>query len=370
MDNKKIRAVGALVLVVIWAALTGFAWFSPAKEQSEAERRPLLQMPQISGEAIMDGSFMSDFGSASLDQFPLRDTFRSVKALFHKYVLGHTDNNGYFYKDGYLAVQDLTLDQEAVQKKLDALNMVYQNFIAPNQANCYVSIVPDKSYYLSGQYGYPSLDYAQLISTVQKELSWGEYIDITDTLELSDYYRTDTHWRQEALIPTAQKLANAMGVSGPKAEDFTAEKIEKPFYGVYHAQAALPVPADEMYILRSELLDSLKISVDMSYQADIYDRSKLDSDDQYNIYLSGAKTGFVTIDNPNAASEKTLVIFRDSFGSSIAPLFVQDYSKVILIDLRVFSRMSMGMVAENFADADVLVLLSTLAMNNADEAFK
>ena len=369
MDNKKIRAIGALVLVVIWAALTGFAWLSPAKERSEAERRPLLQMPQISGETIMDGSFMADFGSASLDQFPLRDTFRSMKALFHNYVLNHTDNNGYFYKDGYLAVQDLKLDKEAVQKKLGALNMVYSSVIAPNNANCYVSIVPDKSYYLSEQYGYPSLDYAQLISTVQAELSWGEYIDITDTLELSDYYRTDTHWRQEALIPTAQKLSQAMGVTGPKTEDFTAEKIEQPFYGVYHAQAALPVPADEMYILRSQLLDSLQITVDGSTSV-IYDMDKLNSDDQYNIYLSGAKTGLVTIENPNAATDKTLVIFRDSFGSSIAPLFVQDYSKVMLVDLRVFSRMGMGMIAENFADADVLILLSTLALNNADEAFK
>ena len=370
MDNKKIRAAGAAVLVVIWAALTGFAWFSPAKEHSEAERRPLLQMPQLSGEAILDGSFMADFGSASLEQFPLRDTFRSVKALFHNYVLNHTDNNGYFYKDGYLAVQDLTLDREAVQKKLDVLNAVYSSFLAPGNANCYISVVPDKSYYLAGQYGYPSLDYAELIAAVQASLPWGEYIDITDTLELSDYYRTDTHWRQEALIPTAQKLANAMGAAGPRAEDFTAEKLEQPFYGVYHAQAALPVPADELYVLRSELLDSLQIEVDMSYRSDIYDMSKLSSEDPYNIFLSGAKTGYVTIQNPDAATDKTLVIFRDSFGSSIAPLFVQDYRQVILIDLRVFSRMSLGMVADSFADADVLILLSTLALNNADEAFK
>ncbi len=370
MDNKKIRAIGAAVLLVIWAALTGFAWFSPAKERSEAERRPLLQMPELTAEGILDGSFMTDFGAASLDQFPLRDTFRSVKALFHSYVLQHCDNNGYFYKDGYLAVQDLTLNEEAVHKKLDALNFVYNQFLATSGASCYVSIVPDKSYYLSEKYGYPAMDYNQLTAMVTEQLSWGQYIDITDTLELSDYYRTDTHWRQEALIPTAQKLMQAMGGSGPSAGDFTAEQLEAPFYGVYYAQAALPISADEMVILRSDLLDSLEITVDMSYTAPVYDMTKLDSEDAYNIYLSGAKTGYVTIQNPNALSDKTLIVFRDSFGSSIAPLFVQDYSQVILIDLRVFSRMSMGMIAENFADADVLVLLSTLAMNNADEAFK
>ena len=370
MNHKKIRAAGAAVLLVIWAVLTGFAWFSPAKERSEAERRPLQQMPEITVDSIMDDSFMADFGSASLDQFPLRDTFRQIKALFHNYVLNHSDNNGYFYKDGYLAVQDLTLNEEAVQQKLDALNWVYQQVIAASGANCYVSIVPDKSYYLAQQYGYPSLDYEAMFSMVQESLFWGNYIDITDTLELSDYYYTDTHWRQEALLPTAQKLLQSMGVIGPNAADFTSEKIEKPFYGVYHAQAALPVSPDEMYVLRSELLDSLKIGIDMRYESDIYDMSKLDSEDQYNIYLSGAKTGYVTIQNPNASNSKTLIVFRDSFGSSIAPLFVQDYSQVILIDLRVFSRMGMGMIADSFANADVLVMLSTLAMNNADEAFK
>lgn len=368
MDNKKIRAIGAAVLVAVWTLLVGFAWFSPAKESSEAERRPLKQMPTISLETMLDGSFMKDFESGSLDQFPLRDTFRQIKALFHRFALQQTDNNGYYYKDGYLAVQELTMDEEALQKKLDVLNWVYNTHIAPAGGKCYVSVVPDKGYYLSQMYGYPSLDYEAMFDRIEGGLSFAETIGITDTLELSDFYYTDTHWRQEALLPTAQKIAQSMGVAGPKAEDFTAVKVEKPFYGVYYAQAALPVQPDEMYVLRSDLLDSLKISVEMSYEADVYDLSQLDSDDQYNIFLSGAKKGYVTIENPNATTDKKLVVFRDSFGSSIAPLLVQDYASVTLIDLRVFSRMSLGMV--DFADADVLFLLSTLAMNNADEAFK
>ena len=41
--DKKIRAVGTALLVLIWLALTGFAWFGQRTEVSEAERRPLAQ---------------------------------------------------------------------------------------------------------------------------------------------------------------------------------------------------------------------------------------------------------------------------------------------------------------------------------------
>ena len=93
MDNKKIRAIGAGILGAIWVVLTGFAWFGPVKEISESERRPLDQMPEISVETILNGKFMGKFESFTLDQFPLRDTFRQIKSLFHYYVLNQADKN-------------------------------------------------------------------------------------------------------------------------------------------------------------------------------------------------------------------------------------------------------------------------------------
>lgn len=44
------------------------------------------------------------------------------------------------------------------------------------------------------------------------------YIDLTDLLSLDDYYRTDSHWRQEKILPVAQRLAETMGttIDGPE----------------------------------------------------------------------------------------------------------------------------------------------------------
>ena len=35
--NKKIRSIGVIAIVTIWALLSGFHWFGPKTELSEAE---------------------------------------------------------------------------------------------------------------------------------------------------------------------------------------------------------------------------------------------------------------------------------------------------------------------------------------------
>ena len=113
--NKTIRGISAAIVLVVWALLTGFAWFSAPKDISEAERRPLEQIPEFSDKTIFDGSFMTDFESYTLDQFPLRDTFRQLKSLFHYYALQQGDNNGIYIADGYAAKMEYPLNTASVE---------------------------------------------------------------------------------------------------------------------------------------------------------------------------------------------------------------------------------------------------------------
>ncbi|MBQ7871482.1 MAG: hypothetical protein IJ357_05025, partial [Oscillospiraceae bacterium] len=58
-----------------------------------------------------------------------------------------------------------------------------------------------------------------------------------------------------------------------------------------------------------------------------------------------------------------LILFRDSFGSSLAPLLLDSYGKITLVDLRyVSSALLDGLV--DFTDADVLFLYSTTLLNS------
>ena len=364
MNVKKTRIILVSLVAALWLGLAVCAWLSPAEELSEAERRKLQQFPELSAETLVSGEFMSDFESYTQDQFPLRDAFRRSKALFTYDVLQQKDNNGIYVADGYAAQMEYPLDERQVSGAVTKLQKLYDLYLKDNCENILFAIVPDKGYYLAEEHGYLSLDYDALYEAMEA-LSWAEHIDLRDSLTIEDYYYTDTHWRQERLLPVAQKLTGALGVSQPREEDYTVTALERPFYGVYYGQAALPMEPETMYLLESGLLSQCTVANhETGKTGSIYDLEKLTSRDLYDVYLSGA-TALLTFENPNAATDKELVVFRDSFGSSLIPLLIGDYAKVTVIDTRYIVPEYIG----NFVDfhgQDVLLLYSTLVLNNSD----
>ena len=364
MDNKKIRAIGALLLVIVWALLTAFSWFGPVKEFSVSERRELSKMPEISIKNILDGKFMPAFEDFTLDQFPLRDTFRTVKSLFHLYVMNQGDNNDIYIANGYAAKQEYPYNASSVEYAMGRFGVFYEKFLKDAGSRVFVTVVPDKGYYLAEESGHLAMDYEALFADVQAGMPYASYIDLTDTLEIGDYYRTDTHWRQEKLLETAARICAVMGITAPKAEDFVTQTVEKPFYGVYYGQAALPMDPETIYYLQSDLLKDCKVyNFETNGYGDVYDMTKLNSRDLYDVFLSGARS-LLTIENPNAATDKELIVVRDSFGSSIVPLLVQDYAKVTLVDIR-YIRLDTLDKFLTFEGQDVLFLYSTLVLNNS-----
>ena len=69
MIRQRIRWIGVGIVAALWAVLTLFAWFGPSQAYSDAERRPLEQLPELSGKTLLSGDFMTDFESYTLDQF-------------------------------------------------------------------------------------------------------------------------------------------------------------------------------------------------------------------------------------------------------------------------------------------------------------
>jgi len=364
MDHKKIRAIGAGLLVALWVTLTAFAWFSPAKDISEAERRPLDQMPEISLESILGGKFMGDFEGYTLDQFPLRDTFRQVKSLWHYYVLNQSDNNDIYVTDGFAAKLEYPLNQTSVDYAVSRFNYVYETYLKETGSTVFMSVVPDKGYYLAEKNGYLAMDYAAMFQAFQTGMPWATYVDITDCLTADSYYRTDTHWRQESLLAVAEKLCSAMGVHAFSPDSFKKTELSRPFYGVYYGQAALPMQPEPLYIMENSVLAQCKVfDYETGSYTQVYNKAMMGSKDLYDIYLSGAKS-LLTIENPRAATDRELIVFRDSFGSSVVPLLVQDYAKVTLVDIRYFSSQMLDRYLQ-FNGQDVLFLYSTLVLNNS-----
>ena len=76
---KKAQQILTLVLslgfIAVFAALF---WILPDADESTVERRHLAKSPTLSFSSVANGSFMNSFEKYMLDQFPLRDGFRTV----------------------------------------------------------------------------------------------------------------------------------------------------------------------------------------------------------------------------------------------------------------------------------------------------
>ncbi len=365
MNNKKIRAVGTGILAAVWIGLTAFAWFGPAEKLSESERRPLKQWPGITGETLINGKFMKDFESYTLDQFPLRDSFRQLKSLMHYYALGQKDNNGIYLADGYAAQMEYPYNKQNTAHAIKRFEAIYNAYLKDTGSQIYAAVVPDKGYYLAEPNGYLAMDYQAMFSDVKNGMPWASFIDLTDTLSIEDYYFTDTHWRQEKILGTADRLSQVMGVPGPSTQEFTQTTLEKPFYGVYYGQAALPMKSEPLHILENDLLNSCIVTnYENGKTGSVYDLAKAEGKDPYEVFLSGS-VSLLKVENPSAESDRELILFRDSFGSSIAPLLISGYKSITLVDIRYIP----SEMLKNFIDfhgQDVLFLYSTLVLNNGN----
>jgi len=344
-----------------FAAMCICAGLNP-KAQSESERRPLAQFPEnITAEGLFDGSVIEKFDAFSVDQFPLRETFRGLKAHFQYQVLGLKENNGLALQDGYFAKITPEFTEGLLNDSIGRLSYVYEKFVT---GKIYVCLVPDKNYYLGRDYGYPVPDYEGLVQKLQEALPGAEFVDIFDELTLQSYYRTDTHWRQEMLLGVAEKLCTALDIPAEKA--YTRHTLQG-FRGVYYGQSAMsPKPDDLVYLSNSTLVNCTVYDYETGKTIGIYDREKFSGKDGYDVFLGGTKA-LLRIDNPNAQTQRELVVFRDSFGSSLVPLFVQGYKSIYVVDIRYVMPDALPHYID-LSGKDTLMLYSALILNQ--KAFK
>ena len=356
------KKANLIPVALLWAVLTAAVWLAPAKETSEAERRPLAQMPELTADSLLDGSFMTDFEDYSLDQFPLRDGFRTLKSLFHFYGLNQSDNNGIYLAESHAVKQEYPLNWESVTHAADRFSCLYEKYLTDSAV--FMAVIPDKGTYLAEESGQLNLHFGKLNSILMDRIPWASHINLYDSLEAGDYYRTDLHWRQENLLDTAAVVCDALEIPAPRQEDYTLTEVERPFYGVYYGQAALPMEPDTMYLLESDLLSDCQVyDWESGTYTDVYNMEKLTSRDLYDVFLSGSRS-LLTIENPNAETDRELILFRDSFGSSLAPLLVQGYAKVTLVDIRYIQIDVLDRFLE-FKGQDVLFLYSVNVLNNS-----
>ena len=293
-----------------------------------------------------------------MDNFYQRETFRKLKTSVELDVFKKQDVNKIYKYNDFLVQQIYPLDEKSVTNLTNKINYIKDSYLKETN-KIYYSIIPDKNYYTDTNH--LKLDYDKMKQIMQNNLKDLQYIDIFQDLGLDSYYYTDSHWKQEKLQNVAKTIAQNMNFN--ISENYNEQKITT-FKGVYAGQLPINTKEDEIRILINNTIGYANVyNYETKEQGEIYNFKKLNGYDKYDIYLSGA-TPLIEISNSNNKENKTLIIFRDSYASSLAPLLTEGYSKITLVDTRYISPKILNEYVD-FENADILFLYSTLVINSS-----
>ena len=347
-----------LVTVFLFAFAIGCI-LKPADAVSLSERRKLAQFPDISVKNIVSGKFAKGFEKYAVDQFPLRDKFLHINTSMNRKLFGRKDIDGSYVEKDAVYAMEYPMHTDSIDHAADIFHKITDAYV-DEESHVYASVIPDKAKYLGEDV--LKMDYDAFGKEVQKALADMQYIDIYNTLTKEDYYRTDPHWRQEKIVSTAQKLAKAMGVE--ISESYEQKEAPKLFYGSY-APRVPDLPGEKMYYLTNKILEECEVYDGQNGRMmEMYDLSAAGGRDPYELYLGGPLS-LVTIRNKEIHNGRKLVMFRDSFGSSIAPLLATGYEETTLVDIRYLPSAMLGNKVD-LTDCDVLFLYSTSVLNHSE----
>lgn len=375
-EGVKYSKMVVCIVGIAYAFLAVLCFLKPADSYSASERRELAQVPEYSWEALRTGQYTAKLEEYVVDQFPMREQFRSLKSRFSLSIMQKQDTNGIYIKEGYLCKMEYPMDGSSIERATEIFENIYKQYLQGTDVKAYISIIPDKNYFQSeifqkrnaGEKTSPiddavlTMDYEAFFNQVYEKTPFLQPISIEETLTLADYYKTDSHWKQEKILDTAAILAQ--GMNTPFTGDFAVQKVDEPFYGVYYGQAGLPIPADEISYCTNDILKNCIVyDHENNKEIPLYDLRKTEGRDPYEMFFGG-NISLATIENKAALSEKELIVFGDSFSRSLVPLLTESYQKITLIDIRYLPSAYVGNYVE-FTEQDVLFLYSTSVLNNS-----
>lgn len=321
--------------------LTG-SFVSPDRELSEKENRSLTQLPNLTASSVFSGDYMTQFEQYMSDQIWGRDMFVSLKTFLNR-TMGKNDQNGiYIGKDGWLFEKPTKYDEKRLAKTTDAISNFSKNckidnrmlVLVPNSTEIVYSKLP---YQLSFDSQKKQIE--KIYSTMSKDMSC---IDVEQMMEKEEnveklFYKNDHHWTSYAAKETFDLIAKTwkLDTNEIKYQTYT---LSDSFFGTLSSsigikeqpdviQAIIPEKSAGTYIIQN--------SSQKTKSASMFDLSKLESSNQYEVFLGGnfSKLTITT----TSKTENKLLIFKDSYANCMLPMMTPFFSKITVIDARFFS---------------------------------
>ncbi len=340
---------------------------TPAKEFSPMENRTLAQMPELSKDALLSGTFMEDFETFVTDQFVLRDEWIALKAGA-EYASGKRENNGVYICDEHTLIPRFDPPaNDRAKKRIDDNFGYVEKLSTLTDVPVYFSLLPSKvsvwSHLLPD--GAPNDDEGQYI-TRGAALQGPKWLDANTTLNTHKdepiYYRTDHHWTSLGAYYAYAALMEGMDRTPKVLSEFTPTVVSDQFLGTTFSSSGvrwLEPDTIEFYVPQ-DAASVTNYFDGTPTEGQLYDMSKLEEKDKYSAFLGGNKPLTVVKSNVAPEGAPKLMLIRDSYADSMAPFLCYHFSEIHLVDPRYYKTSMAQYVKDNAID-EVLVMY---AVNN------
>ncbi len=344
--KRKIDFISLIASILVVVVLLCAFLIIPKREFSSNENRTLKSKPNFTISNLMSGRYTADLGEYISDHFPVRDAFVLTKA-YSELLLGKNENNDIIFGKNNTLIAKTQLG-DRVKENLDivkdfetAIDIPVHIGILPSTMDVYSKKLP-KSY-----------------STKHNDKIWQQLFEESQKLDLnmvdlysplsehSYYYRTDHHYTSYGAYRAYTILADKLGYEPKPDSFFEKEIVSKNFCGTsMRTSGFYLVPKDEITLFRYDADTNYNVIAD-GKQIELYDFSKLDTTDQYAVFLGG---NHARVDISNGESKPKLLVIRDSFADSLAPFLAIHYD-LTYIDLRYYNESVQQLVKDEKFDS-------------------
>ena len=263
------------------------------------------------------------------------------------------------------------LNESGLTANINKINNICNKYLSGS--NIYFAMIPNKEYYLNNDMG-SSNEFFEIEGFIKPKLNQEiSYIELYDTLNLDCYYKTDMHWKQEDISGVVEKISQAMNLkdenNASNDENEYEEKSLGDFYGSYYAEISNnEIQPDELKYLTISMIENCVVyNTEKEAEEKVYNLDRVnETNNKYDLFLSGA-AAIQRIDNNEINNGKKLILFRDSFGSSIAPLLIGYYEEILLVDIRYVNSEFLDNYIDfdEYENQDVLFLYNTRVINKS-----
>lgn len=343
--SKLGKYVPAFVFIVFIFGMAIWFLFAPKSDYSSSEKRYLQKFPDVTFESVESGKFGSEFETFFADHFPSRNFWVGLNAYYTLY----TGNNGaggvYDCKNGYLINKPVS-----TENRLYANTDTIVNFKENIDVPVTVMLVPSTGYIAEDVLPpiHDKYNDDEYIDNVSKKLSDNglSFVDLRDKFKsaYSDgmqlYYKTDHHWTTEGAYTAYEELCKQLGITPAAKEKFNVEAYPG-FYGTtYSTSGFWFAQPDTIEVWNNPDNTENNIGVKITESGDTKEYNSMffydhiDEDDKYPVFLDG-NHALTEITNSNAKGG-TLLMVKDSFGHCLAPFLAENYSKIVMVDMRYY----------------------------------